>query len=296
MTNLTYVVYAALIVPWIFLFGVLATWQWLYRHRKRRSPLTSSLMRLAGYSTGKMADDMTLNLTIYLAFLPAFPLMLLGLQAVRAYQQGWPSFWAHEGFLYTGVAIAGVLVFTALSVWQFKRRQKVLEGLEAEIAVAQELDWLKARSCSVFHDLPANKFNIDHVVVGPAGVFAVETKSRLKPVTGSGRRDATVTFDGARLRFPGWSEVKPLQQAAWQARWLSGFLSKATGEAVRAIPTLALPSWFVEKTGSTEVMVINSKNCTFMARPMAGRQALSPEQIRRISYQLEQRCVIPERD
>jgi len=29
----------------------------------------------------------------------------------------------------------------------------------------------------VYHDFPAERFNIDHVVVGPAGAFAIETKA-----------------------------------------------------------------------------------------------------------------------
>ncbi|MBU1055794.1 MAG: NERD domain-containing protein [Proteobacteria bacterium] len=37
----------------------------------------------------------------------------------------------------------------------------------------------------VYHDFPAEKFNIDHIIIGPAGVYAVETKARQKPTTGN---------------------------------------------------------------------------------------------------------------
>ena len=37
---------------------------------------------------------------------------------------------------------------------------------------------------AVFHDVPGDKaFNVDHVVIGPQGVFAVETKGRGKPAS-----------------------------------------------------------------------------------------------------------------
>ena len=39
---------------------------------------------------------------------------------------------------------------------------------------------------SVYHDIQADQFNIDHVVVGPSGVFAVETKVPCEIMDGQG--------------------------------------------------------------------------------------------------------------
>jgi hypothetical protein len=55
-------------------------------------------------------------------------------------------------------------------------------GLRGEQAVAEKLAdrAVAAAGYIVFHDLPAEKgrkkWNVDHVVVGPGGVFALETK------------------------------------------------------------------------------------------------------------------------
>lgn len=56
-------------------------------------------------------------------------------------------------------------------------------GYEGEIAVGQELNQLMLDGYRVYHDFPGDKFNIDHIVVGPPGVFAVETKARSKPTS-----------------------------------------------------------------------------------------------------------------
>jgi hypothetical protein len=58
-------------------------------------------------------------------------------------------------------------------------------GYDGELATAQELNQLMRHGYYVFHDLQAENFNIDHIVIGPAGVFAVETKSRSNDI---GRR------------------------------------------------------------------------------------------------------------
>ena len=167
------------------------------------------------------------------------------------------------------------------------KRQKYREALDGELATAQCLESVIAGGAKVFHDIQADGFNIDHVVVAPGGVFAVETKHRLKP-TGTNTKDVgKVRFDGQVLQFPGWVEKKPIDQARRQADWLSKFLSKATGESVEAKPVLALPGWWVDRTGRSDV--INPKNSSFMLKPGNG-QGLAEDRKQRICYQLEQKC------
>ncbi|HZF98159.1 MAG TPA: nuclease-related domain-containing protein [Pseudoxanthomonas sp.] len=79
-----------------------------------------------------------------------------------------------------------------------KLRRRYRQGLEAEIAVAQNLLPLMAEGCIVFHDFPADGFNIDHIVVAPNAVFAIETNSRKK---GKGRDSAKVVYDGRSLSY-----------------------------------------------------------------------------------------------
>ena len=64
------------------------------------------------------------------------------------------------------------------------------------------------------HDFPANQFNVDHVVIGPTGVFAVETKARSKPVNGGGKQDATVVCHGDHLAFPNGSDYASVEAGA----------------------------------------------------------------------------------
>ncbi|TVS21190.1 MAG: NERD domain-containing protein, partial [Planctomycetaceae bacterium] len=100
-----------------------------------------------------------------------------------------------------------------------KRRRNMQLGYDCELAVAQELNALARKGYYVFHDVPADGFNIDHVTVGPTGVVAIETKGRPKPLGKDGRANAKMRFEQGRLQFPGWSERKPLDQATRQAKW-----------------------------------------------------------------------------
>jgi hypothetical protein len=160
---------------------------------------------------------------------------------------------------------------------------------DAELAVGQELNHLMSQGYQVYHDFPAPKFNIDHILVGPAGVFAVETKARTKRMTGNGKGDAEVIYDGQCLKFPGWVEKRPLDQAADQASWLRKWLSSAVGESVDVRAVVTLPGWCVKRSSPQGILVINPKNFrTFLTR--SRNKTLSDSMIQRIAHQLEQRC------
>ncbi|WP_161946254.1 nuclease-related domain-containing protein [Desulfonatronum thiosulfatophilum] len=169
------------------------------------------------------------------------------------------------------------------------QRRKARLGFEGEIAVGQELNQLLANGYHVFHDYPASKNNIDHVLIGPAGVFAVETKARSKPTTKKNPQgDHKVFYDGKLLKFPGWSESEPIRQAKRQAAELSVELSKAVGEPVQAQPVLAIPGWYVERTAKPDIFIVNGKGAhgLFCKLPVS----LDESMIQRIVYQVEQKC------
>lgn len=169
-----------------------------------------------------------------------------------------------------------------------KAARQLRQGLAAELAVAQCLNQVMAEGGYVFHDFPCDGFNIDHIVIGQSAVFAVETKSRLKPAR-SGKDAARVSYDGSRLSFPDHTETKPLEQAKRQAEWLHKFLYSGVGDPVRVVPYLALPGWFVvNQVPRPDVLVGNPKNPMFMVRDGFG-PALSEAMKRRIAHVLSER-------
>jgi len=52
------------------------------------------------------------------------------------------------------------------------------QGAEGEEVVGQILESLVADGWQVIHDVSFGRGNIDHIVVGPGGLYTVETKSR----------------------------------------------------------------------------------------------------------------------
>lgn len=111
-----------------------------------------------------------------------------------------PNFWFYVAIITTG---ASAIAYLRL----IPKARNLIRGERGELKVAEILDDLRPLGYRAFHDLVRDGFNIDHVVVGPAGVFAVETKFR----SGEGE----ITFrNGKGLFVGGFPEEKDsLKQA-----------------------------------------------------------------------------------
>ncbi len=273
----------------VIFFGAFTVFK-LYEMRKRgkRSPLTVKLLRSPGETLRGQIDDIGLDITYYAMISPVLPLALYASYLSQVYMSGSKitSF-----MLFSYIIISSVIVIYCLvKLWFLLRKRSALQlGLDCELAVGQELNQLMLEGCRVYHDFPADKFNIDHIVVSPRGVFAVETKGRAKPDKKGGTGEATVTYDGHKLNFPGWAEKEPLDQARRQATWLSQWLSSAVGESVSAKPVLALPGWFIDRKKPSDLLIFNGKDPDLLLN-WSSNADLSKVLITRIAHQLEQQC------
>ncbi len=188
--------------------------------RNRRSPLTAKLLRGPGETIRRELADIQLDLNAYVGTLFAFPFFVLSVHLSQSYFADTPETLFRWSL--TLLLIGGGIGFPCYKIYRLGRlRFNLQNGLESDIAMGQELDQLMREGAVVFHDIPGEGFNIDHAVVTRGGVFAVETKARMKPDRGGGKNDATMHFNGEVLSFPDWRDSETLEQAKRQAKWLS---------------------------------------------------------------------------
>lgn len=196
--------------------------------------------------------------------------------------------WFIAAFLAGAVidAFTGVPKIIAIT----KRLWNARLGYMGERAVAEELNSLLVKGYRVFHDLPFDKFNIDHVIVGPKGLFSIETKTRRKPKQENATAEYKVVHEGKTLRWPKVSETKTIEQALLNAKTVSEWVAASAGESVLAQAIVAVPGWFTATdTKFPAVWVLNPRGIkAFIEKSI--NPALSPDQIQRVAYQLEQRC------
>jgi len=104
------------------------------------------------------------------------------------------------------------------SFFKGARGEEVMAGVLARLPD----DW------HVFHDFEAGKYHVDHVLMGPAGVFAVETKNWRDPVA---LESGELIVGGHVPSHP------PIAQAAAEAKAVKAALARAgwTGEVAPVV-------------------------------------------------------------
>jgi len=254
----------------------------------RRSPLTDKLHHGPGEQLRRELEKSSEGINeafMTISFIGPFLICAWALP-----QLDWSKIKFGLGEWILSIFFVGMLAWAIRKVTRLvAKRQRLREGLDAELMTAQLLTPLASKGCQVFHDIPADGFNLDHVVIGPHAVYMVETKSRRKP--GKGKQSANVEYDGKALRFPDHVTSKPVDQARHEARWLAEFLRGAAGENVPVIPVVALPGWYVNSGRSahlSDVIVLNPKmHGTFTSK--RSDTPLSDSLRNRIVYALVQR-------
>jgi hypothetical protein len=137
-------------------------------------------------------------------------------------------------------------------------------GYFGERMVAEHLEPIKSQGWRIFHDVPAavrgEDFNIDHIAVGPAGIFVLETKTRRMGVARPGFADHKVYFDGRVLVWPWGEDNHGLQQAERSAQWLTDLIREELGAGLFVAPILVLPGWDVEMKPSDTIRLCQVTN------------------------------------
>lgn len=208
-----------------------------------RSPIKDKPLRLPGQSLQEERDKLLEDKIEQPALLVAFCLVIMILEWWRAYSGMKPN-----PALFTSIFILACGFF-AWRVWRLRPRLRAMrQGIEGETVVGQFLERLRESGYTVFHDVVAPGFNVDHVLIGPGGIFSIETKTWSKPKVG----EARVVVEGDRLQVAGKEPDRdPIAQAQAQARWLKGLLADSTGKSFEVLPIVLFPGWYVEQTGST---------------------------------------------
>lgn len=269
---------------------------WQRKQRRSRRPFGDDmkLVRGPGETQLRIYRQFEDNMLMWIGVSAAIPAF------VFATMLGWtksvPATLQLAWLVLAAVVFIGVFILAAR--WFAAKTQEGYNrylGYFGERIVAEHLEPLKQQGWRIFHDVPGqangHKFNLDHVAVGPQGVFAIETKTRRKGSARPGFDDHKVFFDGRDLVWPWGEDNHGLEQAERNAVWLADTLKQELGERVHVTPLLTLPGWWVDMKPARESRMCRVTNPKGLSRLLpAGGVILSPEKINNIAVRLEARC------
>lgn len=255
---------------------------WNTNRQRRRSQFKTPPLRLPGQSTEERISELQ-DTFMQDSIITVVLMVIAGLE--------WLRWWMPiplNPFPSTTLAVAAIIYTWRKKVPFVTRVNNLRFGQDGERLVGELLEPLREKGYRVFHDIPGADFNIDHVLVGPAGIFAIETKARTKPMSGSSK----MFYDGHAIRLEdGRLLQKPLKQARGQAQWLEHLLNDGRTATVTVRPVVVFPEWYVERTGPRsmqDVWVLNPKALgKFLDHEP---HVLSADAIDAVSHALTQRC------
>jgi hypothetical protein len=147
---------------------------------------------------------------------------------------------------FLGAEVALLITMFVIARYVLPLVERRERGALAEEQVGGVLDQLPRTRWRVIHDATLGRGNVDHIVIGPPGVFTIETKSHPGPVRVGRVHGGTLAQAQAQGKAIGWvtgTDVEPLIvfSRAWvdrpgarrkgvrvlPARMLLGYLERA---------------------------------------------------------------------
>lgn len=219
-------------------------------NNQKKSPLRRPPLRQAGQSVQGKRD--------YILDEKIEPLLLTGLFLIvlSIYEWfGWFFKTLHRPWFLTVVA-ALYVAYAAIRVRPFYRLSRQLKlGRDGERVVGQELEKLRAHGYQVYHDFLGDKFNIDHIVIGPTGVFTINTKAISKPKN----QETKIEYDGNVVTIPGTRlDRDPIIQAKAERNEIRDWIQKNANRNPSVRAAVVFVGWFTAKQPEgAEVWVLN---------------------------------------
>ncbi len=212
-----------------------------------------------------------------------FVLLSVFLALLVAGREGWWSdlapwaWWLVSLFL---ALVAAYEVHVLLGLWQARRR--AARCLGAHIATGQRLEYVAARGNYLFHSVTAGDGCIDHVVLGPNGIYAVHVLD--EPVRGDRRarlEDGSVVFgDGERHPLAGWRQL---------VTRLARDLESVLGHALTIRSVIVVADREVTAAENGDVLLVNQSGLTMMAGWRDQRAFLLDEEVACLERALSER-------
>jgi hypothetical protein len=192
------------------------------------------------------------------------------------------SLWVPAAIALLVVATGAFAAAKGIALNRYHRRLRSL--LQTSRQVAQRLEEVQRRGHAVFHAVRVGDRAIDHVIVGPLGVFAAQLV--MPPRAGA----TSVSMARGSLFFaPAHGEFR-LQPATEAFACLAKELGRVVGHAVKVVPTLVAVGCRIATRDEDRYLLVNEQTCVTLVGWKDSSAFLMDDEITRICEWLATQC------
>lgn len=209
-------------------------------------------------------------------FLMAFPYLVFG---------GSSLFFKALFWIFLIGSFAGIIA-------SYKYARRYIQGIEGEKLVHDELEPIIREGYHIINAFPGDGFDIDFIVIGPTGVYAIEVKNPSKFAA-----DDWIVLENGTLKIKS-AKAKatiplrhkdPIKQARHNADWLKRYIAEIMGRHPTFVKaTILFPRFLVKDYSENDLLIFNPKR--FITEHLSkAPQTLSPGDITNILTALRAR-------
>ena len=259
------------------------TWHALSRTVGSTPSFADQIMHEAAQRFRDELERLTGSQAIYLSGALVFVVLFLAAYALRAQElfAGYPAWqlWLQIVFLASA---------TAFAAWRLGRtitaRRQVRFVRDANVAIGHQLQQVAAAGSRVFHDVSTSAGVVDHVLVGPRGIYGVNVVAR------RARKRGSAFLQGNELSFSQHHGIVPLVNIAASTARLEKEISRLLGQKVRVRSVIATPGWDIGEQASENHLLVNERTISMMRGWRDPSDHLMNEDVAALYDELTARC------
>lgn len=242
-----------------------------------------SIMYEAAQRFREEFERLSASQSIYLGATLVFAMLFAAayfLQAQRLFV-GYPDWqlYLQLGFL------ALTLVFALYELGKTVRERRQVRFLrDANVAIGHQLHRMASGTTRVYHDVATDAGFVDHVVVGPSGVYAINV------VAHRARKNGNVRLDGNTLYFADSDTGLPITDIAEKSARLEKEFRQLLGHKVRVRSVIAAPGWEIGEQASELHLLVNERNIAMLRGWRDNSDHLMNDDVESLQNELTAKC------
>jgi hypothetical protein len=194
---------------------------------------------------------------------------------------GYPA-WQLYVLLATLVAAAGLALYRLVRTIREWRQVRFLR--DANIAVGHSLQRIATGHGRVFHDVATAAGVVDHVIVGPSGVYAVNV------IAHRAMRRENVQLSDHELRFKPDGGTVPIVDIAAKTTKLEQEFRDLLKNSIRVRSVIAVPGWHAESQSNEGHLVVNERTLPMLRGWRDEADYLMDEDVQTLQRHLTRSC------
>ena len=258
-----------------------------------KPPFADDIMCLPGKHAAEGLRDTRGALAIWLSMLPVGVLvaitLLLGL---GDRDTGQANVWV--------LAVVSVLLGAALGYWIYRlvilvlRRNKLVHKYCAQLAIGTSLRRAALGGNRVFHNIPIGEDVLDHVLLGPDGLFAIHVAAVKRPKKLKEGVGENVVMEGDRLTFGELVIDEYLPRVNANIMHFEQNLSGVVGHAMTIRSVIVTPGWGTTPDADAKHLLLTEKSVVMVTQWKREGELLMDDEIKRSVAYLRKACSDPE--